>query len=181
MLIDVSYFTSGPRHIENASVAEMPSPQSLAVNEVINGYIKAFQPEFLRNVVGAGLSQAITDYLEIIEQEKEAASDEVDISEEKDESQSGYAVLCEKLREPFADYVFYHILRDANTQATITGLVRLKCVNEYVAPFKRQVSTWNSMVKKNKLFVEWALSDDCPFTGMKINKNLLTPINTFNL
>lgn len=181
MLIDVSYFTSGPRHIENASVAEIPSPQSLAVNEVINGYIKAFQSEFLRNVVGASLSQAITDYLEIIEQEKEAASDEVDISEEKEESQSGYAVLCEKLSEPFADYVFYHILRDASTQATITGLVRLKCDNEYVAPFKRQVSTWNSMVKKNKLFVEWALSDDCPFTGMKINKNLLTPINTFNL
>ena len=37
MLIDVSYFMSGPRHIENVSVAEMPSPQSLAVNEVING------------------------------------------------------------------------------------------------------------------------------------------------
>ena len=79
MLIDVSYFMSGPRHIENVSVAEMPSPQSLAVNEVINGYIKAFQPEFLRNVVGVTLSQAITDYLELIEREKEDSSDEVDI------------------------------------------------------------------------------------------------------
>ncbi|MCS2456623.1 hypothetical protein NXX04_18505 [Bacteroides ovatus] len=84
MLIDVSYFMSGPRHIENVSVAEMPSPQSLAVNEVINGYIKAFQPEFLRNVVGVTLSQAITDYLELIEREKEDSSDEVDISEEKE-------------------------------------------------------------------------------------------------
>ena len=83
MLIDVSYFMSGPRHIENVSVAEMPSPQSLAVNEVINGYIKAFQPEFLRNVVGVTLSQAITDYLELIEREKEDSSDEVDISERR--------------------------------------------------------------------------------------------------
>lgn len=66
MLIDVSYFMSGPRHIENVSVAEMPSPQSLAVNEVINGYIKAFQPEFLRNVVGVTLSQAITDYWSLL-------------------------------------------------------------------------------------------------------------------
>ena len=160
MLIDVSYFMSGPSHIENVSVAEMPSPQSLAVNEVINGYIKVFQPEFLRNVVGVTLSQAITDYLELIERE--------------------YAVLCEKLCEPFADYVFYHILRDANTQATITGLVRLKCANEYVAPLKRQVSTWNSMVEKNKQFVEWAMSNDCPF-DVKITKDLLTPINAFNL
>lgn len=181
MLIDVSYFTSGPRHIENVSVAEMPSPQSLAVNEMINGYIKAFQPEFLRNVVGSTLSQAITDYLELIEQEKEEVSDEVDISKEDEGPQSGYAVLCKKLSESFADYVFYHILRDANTQATKTGLVRLKCANEYIAPFKRQVSTWNSMVERNKLFVEWAMSDDCPFTGMKINKNLLTPVNAFNL
>ena len=57
MLIDVSYFTSGPRHIENASVAEMPSPNSLAVNEVINGYIKAFQSEFLHTAVGFSLLQ----------------------------------------------------------------------------------------------------------------------------
>ncbi|MDC2623369.1 hypothetical protein [Bacteroides ovatus] len=181
MLIDVSFFTSGPRHIQNASVAEMPTQDSLAVNEAIEAYIKAFQPEYLHDVVGASLSRAIVDYLELIEQEKDKSSDEVDISEEKEEeASSGYAVLCEKLREPFADYVFYHILRDANTQATVKGLVRLKCANEYVAPIKRQVSTWNSMVKKNRLFVEWVMSDDCPF-AVKIQKNLLTPINTFNL
>ncbi|MGJ1014993.1 hypothetical protein ACR77X_13855 [Bacteroides salyersiae] len=180
MLIDVSYFMSGPRHIENASVAEMPSPQSLAVNEAINGYIKAFQSEFLRNAVGLTLSQAIADYLELMEQENEETLDEAVLSEENAEPKSGYAVLCEKLSDPFADYVFFHILRDANTQATITGLVRLKCANEYVAPFKRQVSIWNSMVKKNKLFVEWAMSSGCPF-DIKIEKNLLTPINTLNL
>ena len=45
---------------------------------------------------------------------------------------------------------------------------------------KRQVSTWNSMVEKNKQFVEWAMSNDCPF-DVKITKNLLTPINAFNL
>ena len=142
---------------------EMPSPQSLAVNEVINGYIKAFQPEFLRNVVGVTLSQAITDYLELIERERKILQMKLIFQKRRKPPQSGYAVLCEKLCEPFADYVFYHILRDANTQATITGLVRLKCANEYIAPLKRQVSTWNSMVEKNKQFVEWAMSNDCPF------------------
>lgn len=180
MLIDVSYFISGPRQIENASIAEMPEPNSLAVNEVINGYITAFQPEFLRAAVGTSLSNALANYLELIEQEKEESSEETEVVEEK-KSESGYAVLCRKLREPFADYVFYHILRDANTQPTIKGLVRLKCANEYVAPIRMQVSIWNSMVKKNRLFVEWAMSDDCPFTGMKIEKNLLMPINAFNL
>lgn len=175
MLINVSFFISGPRHIQNASIAEMPTHDSLAVNEAIEGYIKAFQLEFLRSSVGSDLSRAITDYLEIVEQEKE----EVTEDEEK-ESESGYALLCDKLREPFADYVFFHILRDMNTQATITGLVRLKCANEYVSPIGKQVSTWNSMVKKNQMFVEWAASSDCPF-NVKIDKNLLTLINTFNL
>lgn len=155
MLIDISFFTSGPRHIQSASMAEMPEQYSLAVNEAIEGYIKAFQSEFLRDAVGVSFSRAISDYLELIEQEKDNSSDDTDISEkEEDKSESGYAVLCEKLREPFADYVFFHILRDMNTQATITGLVRLKCVNEYISPIKRQVSVWNSMVKKNRLFVE---------------------------
>ena len=48
--------------------------------------------------------------------------------------------VLEQLREPFANYVFYKILRDANSQATMTGLVRLKCANTYVAPLRRQVS-----------------------------------------
>ena len=77
--------------------------------------------------------------------------------------------------------MFFHILRDMNTQATITGLVRFKCANEYISPIKRQVSVWNSMVKKNRLFVESAMSDYCPFNGLKSQKNILTPINTFNL
>lgn len=174
MLIDVSFFISGPRHIRNASIAEMPSQDSLSVNEAIEGYIKAFQLEYLRSAVGSYLSRAITDYLEIVEHEKEESA------EEKEGSESGYALLCDQLREPFADYVFFHILRDMNTQATITGLVRLKCANEYVSPIRKQVNTWNSMVSKNRLFMEWVSSDDCSFT-VKIDRNLLIPINTFNL
>lgn len=174
MLIDISFFTSGPRHIQNASIAKIPDQNSLAVNELINSYIKEFQTKFLLGIVGRNLASAIIDYLEIIDQEKE------EVLEEEKEVESGYSVLCKKLQEPFADYVFFHILRDMNTQATITGLVRLKCANEYVSPIKKQVSTWNSMVDKNRLFVEWASSEDCPFS-VKIEKNLLTPINAFNL
>ena len=175
MLIDVSFFTSGPLHIENASVAKMPSQNSLAVNEAINGYIEAFQYDFLLHIVGESLADAITDYLELIEQEKEE-TEEV----KSDDPESRYAVLCSKIREAFAYYVFFHILRDMNSQATVSGLVRLKCANEYVSPIRRQVSTWNALVGKNRLFAAWISSNDCPF-DVKIDKNLLTNINTFNL
>ncbi|MGH6668683.1 hypothetical protein R3O55_012990 [Bacteroides hominis] len=176
MLIDISFFTSGPRHIENASMAKMPTQNSLAVNEAINGYIEAFQYDFLLHAVGNNLADAITDYIEVVGQEKDGTID----SEKLDEAESGYAVLCSKIRESFADYVFFHILRDMNSQATVTGLVRLKCANEYVSPIGRQVSTWNAMVGKNRLFAAWISSNDCPF-DVKIDKNLLTTINTFNL
>lgn len=152
----------------------MLSHDSLAVNEAIEGYIKAFQPEFLLCIVGKSLASAITDYLELIEHEKEEST------EKKEDPESVYALLCDKLREPFADYVFFHILRDMNTQATITGLVRLKCANEYISPIRKQVSIWNSMVCKNRQFVEWVSDNDYSF-NVKIDKNLLTPINTFNL
>ena len=173
MLIDVSFFTSGPRCIENASIATMPTSQSLSVNEAIEGYIVAFQEEFLYKVVGAELASALKDYMKLVENDEEKP-------DSVESPTSIFGLMCRKLREPFADYVFYHILRDANTQATMKGLVRLKCSNEYVSPVKRQVSTWNSMVDKIRLFIEWAMTDECPYK-VRIDNNLLPPIHFFNL
>lgn len=168
MLIDVSYFTYGPRQIENASTVKMPLSGSLSVNEAIDGYIKSFQYEYLLNMTGKKLAGEITDYLDLVEK-----NEPVDPGNE-----SAYEMLCEKLRESFADYVFYYILRDMNHKSTMTGLVRLKCANTYIAPIKRQVSIWNSMVNKNRLFVEWAKGNSFE---VEVNKNLLTCINSFNL
>lgn len=174
MLIDVSYSISGPRHIENASTSQMPGQNSLAVNEAINGYIEFYQREYLSGILGEENVQAIVDYLELLEQEKEQESGD---NEEKEVSK--FELVCSQLRDSFANYVFFYILRDMNEQATITGLVRLKCTNEYVAPIRRQVSIWNDMVKKHEAFMRWSFIA-CPFP-VTIDKNLLTTINTFNL
>ena len=169
MLIDVSYFTYGPRRIQNASTAEVPDSDSISVNEAIDGYIKTSQKEFLFNIVGEELAKIVTDYLELTEE---------DGGNEKQETETKYGKLCGELRDPFADYVFYHILRDMNEQPTMTGLVMLKCANAYVSPLTRQVSIWNGMVGKNRRFVEWAKNNSF---DIKVSKNLLTYINTFNL
>lgn len=154
MLIDVSYFTKGIRHIENASTAETPSNNSLAVNGAIEGYISLYQEAFLEEVCGCKA---------------------VAISESLNETDDNpYLPLINKLKEPFADYVFFHILRDGNAQATITGLVELKCANKYVSPIRRQVSVWNEMVKKMQKIAS-------EFVELNISYNLLTTINAFNL
>ncbi len=169
MLIDCSYFTAGPRHIQNATLGRMPNPNAEEVNAAIKAYIARYQRKFLNGVVGANLSRAIISYLE--KMDKNSGT----------EPQADLDMVIEQLREPFADYVFYRILRDCNTQATMTGLVRLKCANDYVAPIRRQVSTWNGMVDMIADFTKWCKSSDCTISGIVTASNFLTKINALNL
>ena len=169
MLIDCSYFIDGPRHIQNATLGKMPNPNAEEVNAAIKAYIQKFQWPFLKGVTGAPLAGAVTAYLKLMD---------------KDETEKRDAELdavIEQLREPFANYVFYKILRDGNSQATMTGLVRLKCANDYVAPLRRQVSTWNDMVDMIADFTTWSKSSDCPVSGIITESNFLTKINSLNL
>lgn len=169
MLIDCSYFIDGPRHIQNATLGKMPNPNAEEVNAAIKAYIKMFQRQFLKDAVGTPVAGAIIAYLKLLDME------------ENEERDVALDMVIEQLKEPFANYVFYKILRDGNSQATMTGLVRLKCANEYVSPLRRQVSTWNDMVEMMADFSEWCKSTDCHVAGIVTDSNLLTRINPLNL
>lgn len=173
MLIDVSYFTAGPRHILNASTSANPAQNSLSVNQHIMGYVRHYQLAFLCEMLGDATAVALDTYLvEKEEFEKSAEENEVfDVN-------TDYESLCDKLRESFADYVFFYILRDAATQATDRGLVIWKNENEVVSPIARQVAIWNEMVKRNIRFKAWSASVSCP---VEVSENMLTPINAYNL
>lgn len=168
MLIDVSYFTEGPRHIQNASLGKLPNPDAEAVNASIKAYIRYWQRRFLNGVLTAAYAGVVDNYLKLIDKASET------------EPIADADMVIEQLREPFANYVFYKILRDANTQPTITGLVRLKCANEYVAPIRRQVSTWNDMVDMLRDFHAWARAEGYS-SWLGKDDNLLTKINSLNL
>ena len=173
MLIDCSYFTEGPRHILNAgqtsAMGRVPSADGQAVNEAIKGYIKTYQSVFLQGVLGMPVACTVTEYLKHIEGNEDAEHD------------TGMDRLIERLREPFANYVFFKILGDANTQASMKGLVMLKSANTYVAPIKRQVKAWNEMVDMLKPFDGWCRYGGCTIPGITISKNFLTKINSLNL
>lgn len=171
MLIDCSYFTSGSRHILNASMGTrdtMPNHNAIEVNKAIEAYIAELQEQFLALMLGKENGKNVGGYLTGLDEDEET------------EHNDAMDAVCEQLREAFADYVFFHILRDANTQSTITGLVRLKCANDYVAPIRRQVSVWNDMVNKNRMFVEWC-QNECTLPDIVISSSMLTKINTLNL
>lgn len=172
MLIDCSYFVDGPRHIQNATLGNsgrMPKANSEEVNAAIEAYIKMFQWPFLKEALGAPIASSVNSYLKLHEKH-EGEKHDIDLD-----------MVIEQLREPFANYVFYKILRDSNSQATMTGLVRLKCANDYVAPIRRQVSTWNDMVNMIADFSAWCKSSDCHVSGIVTDSNLLTKINVLNL
>lgn len=172
MLIDCSYFIDGPRHIQNATLGgshRMPNANSDEVNAAIKAYIRMFQWPFLKEALGAPIASSVNSYLKLHEK-YEGEEHDVDLD-----------MVIEKLREPFANYVFYKILRDSNSHASMTGLVRLKCANDYVAPIRRQVSTWNDMVNMIADFSAWCKSSDCHVSGIVTDSNLLTKINILNL
>ena len=187
MLIDVTSFTSGPRQIENA-VATPKTANQTAVTERINGYIDFYQSEFLRRAVGKQLGQSIDEYCRVehfsnaeapVEEpgeEQNEETSEVNEQVEHEEPDDKMDSLIELLKEPFADYVFFYMLRDMNVQPTITGIVQLKCANSYVSPLEKGVQTWNRMVDGLRLFVS-----EVAVEGVTIENDMLTYINNFNL
>ena len=168
MLIDVSYFVSGSRHIQNASISNTAGADSLAVKGVIESYIKELQPVFLDAMLGEKEASYAMDFLDM------------PVNEDAGGEPSKYEAVCDKLKEPFADFVLFHILRDASSEATITGNVRLKCANEYISPVNAQVIAWNRMVSANVKFIQWARDGNCPI-DLVTQTNMLIKINQFNL
>lgn len=174
MLIDVSYFTSGPRHILNATDSATPSQNSVSVNKSIMGYVTHYQLAFLCEMLGDDLAALINAYLE--------AKDAAVSSHGAFVVNEDYELLCTKLRESFADYVFFYILRDANTQSTDRGIVIWKNENETVAPIHRQCAVWNEMVSRNIRFKAWAAARTAaPYCLVAVSDNMVTRINPFNL
>ncbi len=165
MLIDATYFTAGPRQIYNATLGSGTTKE----NAVIEQYITEYQEEFLCRVLGQKAGESVQEYLHNLDKGLRLDAD------------NAIETVCGKLRKPFADYVFFCILRDAGQTATITGLVKLKAANQYVEPIMRQVSTWNRMANSLKVFSEWVDSGECPVPGVVIDENMLKPINRFNL
>lgn len=168
MLIDVSYFTEGSRHIQNASLGKLPNTDAEAVNATIKAYIRRWQGYFLNRVLSVAYAGVVDNYLKLIDKDPNT------------EPKADADMVIEQLREPFANFVFFKILRDANTQPTITGLVRLKCANEYVAPLWRQVSAWNEMVDMIHDFHVWARAEGYS-SRLGREVDFLTKINPLNL
>lgn len=168
MLIDVSYFTKGGRKVQYATSQATDDVNSLATNEYLTDFISGLQSEFLNAMLGTELGPVITAYLDMLDNETSA------------EHNPDNDVLCIHLKESFADYVFFMLLRDNGKYVTTTGTYRMSSDNTQISPIDIQVAVWNDMVKRNKEFYSWANSAFCKFE-IEVNSYMLKRINALNL
>lgn len=179
LLIDCTYFCKGERFIQNAPTTTKPEDQNeIAVKDTIDGYVETLQGDFLCSMLGdstAALLQAYLDAKDVDGSEEDEVA-EPSLTEKDDELE----FLADGLKESFADYVFYKMLRNVNTLVTTTGVVELKTANRYRTPADRQASIWNRMVGRNVKFVEAAKKVLTNYT-IYYSENYVTPINTLNL
>lgn len=167
MLCDLTYFTKGTRHLLNAysEAGGTEAYGTQAVRERVEGYISTLQLRFLCEAVGYRLAKDLDGYLTALDRDGEG----------RDAHDAYYDELLEPLREPFADYVAYRLLRDAGQDATITGLVAVDSDNGYVDVSMRMATLWNDMVWKMEEFAAM------PHEGVETDRSLLTTINTLNI
>lgn len=158
--IDASYFTKGPRKIDNAVTPLRPGIVAQATTTAIEGYIDYYQRSFLDKVFGLKAGKEYDDYIK---------------GEKPDESKD---TVLNQLKEPFANYVMYHFLRGQQTSSGTVGEKQLKSVNESKSAASRQSTMWNDMVELMRNFVLWTQehhADAC------VDKSLLTKINVYGL
>lgn len=179
-LIDCTYFTQGERSILGAplSVTATTDQGEIAVRDAIHGYVDTLQGEFLKNVVGKVTASLLQEYLDL-----KAAAAEAELLEDEDPEWTEDAeleMIASSLREPFADFVFYNILRYARHQPTVTGLVALKCANDYMDPARRQAAAWNHMVDRLLEFVSDVKPKIRSYSAV-VSLNYIHKINSMNL
>lgn len=177
-LIDCSNFYSGPLAIENAKATDDLDNNAYAVQEAITGYIEHYQDEFLDKMVGEAVAAQVKYHLAAVEAYEQALANAEDGEEVEPYADDDAEELCEKLRKPFAHYVYFKMVGDCNQTMTITGLMRIKSANDNQPPRQRMVSVWNHMVELNKKFVKWAETSSYE---VFYHVNMVTPINQFNI
>ena len=182
LLIDCTYFCKGERFIQNApTTIDTEDQNEIAVKDTIEGYVETLQDEFLCSMLGDSAAAILQSYLDQ-KAEVDARNAKLEDGEEPEvfETDAELEFLADGLKESFADYVFYKMLRSVNTLVTTTGVVELKSANRYRTPADRQASIWNRMVGRNMKFVEAAKNALANYT-IYYSANLVTPINPHNL
>jgi hypothetical protein len=140
MLINRLYFT-GELNIPNSSNA--------AVSERLDAFIKKYEPEFLRDIMGYSLHTAYAAGVLVtpVDARWTDLQDGKEFTVNTKLNKWTGLVDAVNYRSPIANYVYYWYMRDQATQSTAVGEVATKTENSNrVSPAIKMSSAWNEMV-----------------------------------
>ena len=167
MMIDYTFFQDGLLRVDGAMALATPSPTNEALTGFISSFISKYEPEYLRKLLG---DELYNDFLVHENEGDHGACWE----ELKSLLVSDYG---EFKTSPIANYVYFHLLRNTHSTATLNG-VKADGETNLISPQRKMVYAWNDMVDSNRRIYVWAARR---FKNIRIDQEMLEPINEFNI
>ena len=164
MMIDYTFFQDGLLRVDGALALAAPSPTNEALRGFIESFIDRYEPEYLCKLLGEEL---YNDFLAFEE------GDESEYSKEWDEFKS---LVVKGKNSPIANYVYFFMLRHANSTATFSG-VKVDGEN-LVSPQRKMIFAWNDMVNQNIKIYSWLCKK---FKKVYSEQELFEIVNEFNV
>lgn len=163
MMIDYTFFQDGLLMVDGALALATPSPTNEAITGRIKSFIEWYEPEYLRKLLGEKL---YNDFLVNGE------------SEQWEEFKKRIVVENSVVKySPIANYVYFHLVRNSQSTATING-VKKDGESNLVNPTAKLVSAWNDMVYKTRDLYTWLCKN---FHNVPTEQELLELINPLNV
>lgn len=176
MIIDYTFFQSGELRISGLPLPGVTAgPTNNAVLYDLSSYIARYEDEYLEFALGE-MYDPFCEYL------RSGGS-----GEEKWDTLKGKLVIELKegeftmKRSPIANYVYFHYLRDHQSDATATGVKKDTDEGTLVSPELKMVCAWNDMVSMNDALFRWIDSNRNEYPEWSYEVFLLSKINIFGL
>lgn len=176
MIIDYTYFLSGSIRISGLPLNGVtPSATNGVLIDLLQYFIIEYEKEYLENILG----DMYSEFSEYIKSESLGVGKWDRLKDMLTDNISEGDFILKK--SPIANYVYYWFLRDAQTEATITGVKKDGEDGSLVSPERKLVNAWNDMVKMNLKIYQFLDSNQKDYLGWIPNLYMITNINIFNL
>ena len=167
MLIDQSYFV-GEIHVPNLTgVGPVPAGNV----EELNRFIVKYEPEYLDEVLGSGLSEAFQAGASI------ATPDQrwVDLKTK--------LLNATRKESPIAGYVYYHIYRDRLSTSSGLGEIESAAENaNVVLNTDKMMRAYNDTVRKGRAVLEWVKANSTTYPEFDLTHCFkLSTVNNFGI
>lgn len=163
MMIDYTFFQDGLLMVDGAMALATPSPTNGAIAGRIESFIELYEPEYLCKLLGEEL---YNDFL------VNGETDKWEDFKHKLVAENNVTKVS-----PIANYVYFHLVRNSQSMATING-VKKDGESNLVNPQSKMITAWNDMVYMNRRIYSWLCRN---FRNVQTEQELLETINVLGV